>query len=203
VHFISGLMAHKTPFLVADLGPDVEPFLLHLYAALAEKERAVISQRTKAALAAAKARGQALGNPRLAEARAGIIARRMAAADAFAATVAPVIAEARAAGAKSLRQVAAALNARGIATARGGGRRHLIRLSEPTKPNGQHPKEVRRLSEATHFIERRGRSAFVTIESEIEIDAPDDTVRQVADKGKNHIVTFQRRNGCPAYWLRS
>jgi hypothetical protein len=62
-YFISGLMAHKTPFLVADLGPDVEPFLLHLYAALAEKERAVISQRTKAALAAAKARGQALGNP--------------------------------------------------------------------------------------------------------------------------------------------
>src|SRR5208337_3367362 len=70
VHFISGLMAHKTPFLVADLGPDVEPFLLHLYAALAEKERAVISQRTRAALAAAKARGQALGNPRLSEAQA-------------------------------------------------------------------------------------------------------------------------------------
>ena len=46
VHFISGLMAHKTPFLVAELGPEVEPFLLHLYAALAEKERAVISQRT-------------------------------------------------------------------------------------------------------------------------------------------------------------
>lgn len=64
VHFISGLMAHKTPFLVADLGPDVEPFLLHLYAALAEKERVVISQRTKAALTAAKARGQVLGNPR-------------------------------------------------------------------------------------------------------------------------------------------
>jgi len=68
VHFISGLMAHKTPFISADLGPDVEPFLLHLYAALAEKERAVISQRTKAALAAAKARGQILGNPRLPEA---------------------------------------------------------------------------------------------------------------------------------------
>ena len=78
-------MAHRTPFLVADLGSDVEPFLLHLYAALAEKERAVISQRTKAALAAAKARGQALGNPRLAEARATVNAIRTAGADAFAA----------------------------------------------------------------------------------------------------------------------
>ncbi len=84
VHFISGLMAHKTPFLVADLGPDVEPFLLHLYAALAEKERAVISQRTKAALAAAKARGQALGNPRLADARAIAHAALKAEADAHA-----------------------------------------------------------------------------------------------------------------------
>jgi hypothetical protein len=33
VHFISGLMSHKTPFLITDLGPDVEPFLLHLYSA--------------------------------------------------------------------------------------------------------------------------------------------------------------------------
>jgi DNA invertase Pin-like site-specific DNA recombinase len=120
VHFISGLMAHRTPFLVAELRSDVEPFLLHLYAALAEKERAVISQRTKAALAAAKARGQALGNPRLAEARATVNAIRTAWADTFAATVAPVIAEAQAAGAKSLRQIAAALNSRGVATARGG-----------------------------------------------------------------------------------
>ena len=39
VHFISGLMAHKVPFLVAELGPDVDPFVLHLFAALAEKER--------------------------------------------------------------------------------------------------------------------------------------------------------------------
>ena len=113
-------MAHKTPFLVADLGPDVEPFLLHLYAALAEKERGVISQRTRAALAAAKARGQALGNPRLAEARAIANAAHKAEADAHSAIVAPAIREAQAAGAKSLRQIAAALNARGIATARGG-----------------------------------------------------------------------------------
>ena len=64
VHFISGLMSHKTPFIVADLGPDVEPFLLHLYAALAEKERSLISQRTRAALAAKKAQGKRLGGMR-------------------------------------------------------------------------------------------------------------------------------------------
>src|SRR5262249_57215802 len=55
VHFISGLMVHRVPFLVAELGADVDPFVLHLYAALAEKERRLISQRTKAALKAAKA----------------------------------------------------------------------------------------------------------------------------------------------------
>src|SRR5580704_11211153 len=49
VHFISGLMAHRVPFLVAELGPDVDPFILHLFAALAEKERAMIAGRTKAA----------------------------------------------------------------------------------------------------------------------------------------------------------
>lgn len=64
VHFISGLMARRTPFLVAELGADVDPFMLHLFAALAEKERAMISQRTKAALAALKARGVKLGPKR-------------------------------------------------------------------------------------------------------------------------------------------
>src|SRR3984957_9134393 len=41
VHFISGLMAHRVPFIVAELGADVEPFMLHLHAALAERERKV------------------------------------------------------------------------------------------------------------------------------------------------------------------
>jgi hypothetical protein len=63
VHFISGLMAHGVPFIVSELGADIDPFVLHLFAALAEKERALISQRTKAGLAAAKARGTKLGNP--------------------------------------------------------------------------------------------------------------------------------------------
>lgn len=120
VAFVSGLMVQKVPFIVAELGADCDPFMLHLFAALAEKERALISQRTVAALSAAKARGQILGNPRLAEARAVANGRHIAGADTFAATVAPVIADAQAAGAKTLREIAAALNGRGIATARGG-----------------------------------------------------------------------------------
>jgi DNA invertase Pin-like site-specific DNA recombinase len=120
VHFISGLMLHRVPFVVAELGADVEPFMLHLHAALAERERKVISERTIAALAAAKGRGQALGNPRLAEARTIGHARVRAGADAFAEAVSPAIRSAQAAGAKSLREIAEALNGRGIATARGG-----------------------------------------------------------------------------------
>src|ERR1700730_18949489 len=61
VHFISGLMMHKTPFIVAELGADTDPFMLHIYAALAEKERRMISERTKAGLAAAGAKGKKLG----------------------------------------------------------------------------------------------------------------------------------------------
>ena len=61
VHFISGLMAHRVEFVVCDLGRQSDPFVLHLYAALAEKERNMISARTKAGLAATKARGTMLG----------------------------------------------------------------------------------------------------------------------------------------------
>ena len=74
VHFISGLMAHKVPFVVAELGADIDPFVLHLFAALAEKERSLISTRTRQALAAAKARGVALGSPKLSQARKSAVA---------------------------------------------------------------------------------------------------------------------------------
>jgi DNA invertase Pin-like site-specific DNA recombinase len=120
VHFISGLMAHKVPFVVAELGADVDPFILHLFAALAEKERAMIATRTKAALAAAKARGVKLGGPKLPQARKKAVASIKATADQQAGNVLPIIREIQRSGMKSLRQIADALNARGIATQRGG-----------------------------------------------------------------------------------
>jgi DNA invertase Pin-like site-specific DNA recombinase len=120
VHFISGLMAHRVPFVVAELGADVDPFVLHLFAALAEKERSLISARTRQALAAAKARGVTLGSPKLHQARESAVAAVKAEADRHAANILPIIREAQRAGANSLRAIAAALNARGIATARGG-----------------------------------------------------------------------------------
>jgi DNA invertase Pin-like site-specific DNA recombinase len=120
VHFISGLMAHRVPFLVAELGPDVDPFVLHLFAALAEKERSLIATRTRQALKAAKARGVTLGNPKLAEARGNAVEAVRAAADRHAANVLPIIREAQKAGATTLREIADVLNARGVSTARGG-----------------------------------------------------------------------------------
>jgi DNA invertase Pin-like site-specific DNA recombinase len=121
VAFISGLMAQKVPFIVAELGADCDPFMLHIYAAFAEKERALISERTRAALAAAKARGVRLGNPRnLAKAGAKGTAAKVAAAEAFAANLMPIIREIRSAGATSLRAIGAELTRRGIRTSRGG-----------------------------------------------------------------------------------
>jgi DNA invertase Pin-like site-specific DNA recombinase len=120
VHFISGLMAHRVPFIVAELGADADPFMLHLYAALAEKERALISARTKAALAAKKAQGVKLGNPRAAETVGKAHDAARAVADQFAVNVLPIVREIQGSGLTTLRDIAGALNARGIRTARGG-----------------------------------------------------------------------------------
>ena len=121
VAFISGLMARKVTFVVAELGPDVESFMLHIYAALAEKERTLISERTKSALAAKKAQGALLGNRTNLEGaqRAGNRTQK-ALAHEFAINVMPVIQDIQNSGISSLGRIADALNRRGIQTARGG-----------------------------------------------------------------------------------
>lgn len=126
VAFISGLMTQRVPFIVAELGADADPFMLHLYAALAEQERRMISARTKAALAAAKDRGVKLGGSRTNSRTIGEVGRQVSAevrqrqAADYRADIAPIIAELRAEGFTSLRAVAAELNRRGIRTPRGG-----------------------------------------------------------------------------------
>jgi DNA invertase Pin-like site-specific DNA recombinase len=120
VAFISGLMAQRVPFVVAELGTDVDPFMLHIYAAFAEKERALIADRTKNAMRAAKGRGQRLGNPNLGEITRLAAEANRKASDQFCENTLPIVRQIQAAGATSLRAIAAALTARGIATARGG-----------------------------------------------------------------------------------
>jgi DNA invertase Pin-like site-specific DNA recombinase len=127
VAFIAGLMAQRVPFIVAELGADADPFMLHVYAALAEKERAMISTRTRAALAAAKARGVKLGGDRgyrptqAPDAALGGAATARA-ADHAAHRVMPVIEAARAAAGAplSLHEIAAILTSQGVETPRGG-----------------------------------------------------------------------------------
>jgi DNA invertase Pin-like site-specific DNA recombinase len=121
VAFISGLMAKGDPFVVAELGRDADPFMLHLYAALAEKERRLISERTKAALALRRQSGTKLGNSTNAASAAALGRLSSAtAADRFAQGVLPIITAIHRSGITSMRGIAIALNARGVRTARGG-----------------------------------------------------------------------------------
>jgi DNA invertase Pin-like site-specific DNA recombinase len=124
VHFITGLMqGHCIPFIVAALGKDgsKDAFMLQMYAVLAEQERRMISERTKAALAAKKAQGVQLGNrTNLAEARVKAAWSNRATANAFASNVLPIIEQVKANGATSYRAIAQCLNVRGVRTARGG-----------------------------------------------------------------------------------
>lgn len=108
--FVANLMEIGAPFAVADI-PHASRFALHIRASLAEGERRLISERTKAGLAAAKARGARLGIPCLDEARAGV----------FAQNVLPIIDELQASGGRrTLAELAEGLNRRGVATTRGG-----------------------------------------------------------------------------------
>jgi len=127
VAFVSNLMESDVDFVACD-NPFATRLTIHILAAVAEYEREMISARTKAALAAAKARGVRLGNPHLRRGSpltAGAArSARTAKSRAYAADVLPYIEAARRAGAASLRQIAEALMARGIKTPSGGERWH-------------------------------------------------------------------------------
>jgi DNA invertase Pin-like site-specific DNA recombinase len=123
VAFVAGLMAKRVPFIVAEY-PNADPFMLHIYAAVAEQERTKISERTKAALAAAKARGVRLGNPRpkpipVEVRRQGPAALRRN-ADERAQELTQVLEEIARGGIVSANATARALNERRIPTPRGG-----------------------------------------------------------------------------------
>lgn len=124
VHFISGLMVHRVEFIVTTLGKQTDPFILHLYAALAEKERNLIAERTRAGLQAAKRAGVKLGMAAKSKAEiaravaAGTAANRQAAQDALEPLRAQI--EHALKGDRPLRAAAQLLNDRGVQSPRGG-----------------------------------------------------------------------------------
>jgi DNA invertase Pin-like site-specific DNA recombinase len=105
--------------------PSANAFMINVYAAVAQEERRMISERTKAALQAAKARGRVLGNPNLAEAAKLGRAALQSNTRRFAANVRPIIDEIMRAGATSANAIAAKLNERNVRTARGGTWTHV------------------------------------------------------------------------------
>ncbi len=129
VAFIANLMEADADFVAVDM-PQANRFTVHIMAAVAEQEADAISKRTKAALAAAKARGVQLGRKAChaelvsmsAKGKAAATAARVKAANKTAADVLPTVADIRATAGQelSLRQLAAELNARGERTPRGG-----------------------------------------------------------------------------------
>ena len=119
VAFIANLMEAGVDFIAVDM-PSATRLSIHILAAVAEHEREMISARTKAALQARKARGGRLGAPDPTVGSAVGVARLKARATAHAENVMPIIDSVRSAGIETLAGIAAALNARGIKSARGG-----------------------------------------------------------------------------------
>jgi DNA invertase Pin-like site-specific DNA recombinase len=121
--FLLNLQNAGTRFVAVDM-PEANELVVGIMACVAQAERKMISARTRAALAAAKARGVKLGNPsnlnNVKLGRAKSITSRIKKADDRALDLEPILAQLRSEGAVSLRQLAAGLNKRGIPTARGG-----------------------------------------------------------------------------------
>jgi DNA invertase Pin-like site-specific DNA recombinase len=121
VSFISRLMDSKVDFVACDQ-PSATPFSIHIYAAVAEHERNLISQRTKAALRAAKERGVQLGGyrkgPKVEQAKG--VAANQHRARLFNQRISAAIKELQADGVTGLSELARRLNERGVPTSRGG-----------------------------------------------------------------------------------
>ena len=134
-------MAQRVPFIVCALGRNVDPFTLHIYAALAEQERRMISQRTSAGLQAAKKRGVKLGNPAQAKAMADAAAARD---EALRPVLLPMVGQ-------SSRAIAKALTDQGLEPPRGGV------WSNKTGPHtGRRPRNDT-IAQMAVFIAPRGR----------------------------------------------
>ncbi len=155
VAFISNLMDSGVDFVAVDF-PQANRLTVHILAAVAEHEREMISQRTKAALAVAKARGVRLGNPNGAAHLRGrgngeAVEALRAGADAFAEEMRPVLEDVRAEGHTSYRAMARELDRRGILTARGG---------------RWHPATVRNL------VRRQRAERFIWNEGDVTVSRP-------------------------------
>jgi DNA invertase Pin-like site-specific DNA recombinase len=122
--FIAALMESGVEFVAVD-NPHATKLTVHILAAVAEHEREMISERTRAALRAAKTRGTRLGNPQLAKAAKRGTAAVKANARRFAANVLPIIEEIERAGITSHNAIATKLNERNVRTARGGKWTHV------------------------------------------------------------------------------
>lgn len=118
VHFISGLMESKVDFIAIDM-PNADKFMLHIFSAMAEEEGRRISERTRAALAVAKARGVKLGQ------NGNMLAKQnRLEAEAFARSLEQIVIAIRRDGKTTIREITEALNQKGISS-REGGRWHL------------------------------------------------------------------------------
>ncbi len=142
--FLLTVVEQDVPCVFCDLpqipaGP-MGKFFLTLMAAVAELEAGMISERTKTALAAAKARGVKLGSPTPEKGSAAGVAARKAKAEQHVQGVLPVITEIQESGVASLAGIARALAARGIPTARGS--------------SGWHANSVRRILERSGRLQR-------------------------------------------------
>jgi len=119
LHFITTLQQSKVDFLAAD-NPHATPFLIHILVAVAEHERTMISNRTKAALEAAKARGVILGNPQYQTAIPKAVESRKRLANGRNAKLRLILTETmQKTGLTKLVDIAEALNLRGIKTNQG------------------------------------------------------------------------------------